>query len=643
MIRENQNIYVRIFYILILIFGLWSNVAQAQLVTRTTNSTGGPIPNSTNCSNILARDFSNTGPVGTIKDVNFTIVISHPRRSDLIVELDAPGAGPNVTLVNRVGGNAGNLNVILDNQANPPVSITSHNNNDIVGPSPFGSFIPAPGSLNSFNNLLAGGTWTLRVCDQRNGMSGSFVRADLDITRFNADLSLTKTVDNNRPRNGEIVNYTLSVSNNAASEIAANNVTVRDVLPAEFQLVGTSGFGTFTGSIWTVGNVPVGVTRTITLSVRANGAAGSVINDEAEISQSSEQDADSTPNNGAVGEDDYASVSLTILNTPGTPPDLATNICRPAGVGTSLLEWDGFGWPSGSLTHMGNVTGLGTVSFAVSTNSSFVSPLQVNGTNTGGLQREGSLHQNILVPAGGQSTTTVITLPTPVPGAQFSLFDVDGNPLNVRDRVTIRGSYLGNMVIPILTQGVTHTISGNQATGFTLSNASSSDGNLVVTFTQPIDGITIVYEGLNTLSAGAPLPESVSIYDILFCQPAAQVGIAKTSRVISDPVNGTANPKAIPGAIVQYCLSFNNAGISSADNIVATDVLPGTVTLIAGTIRSGPDCDNATTIEDDDPFDPPASEPDGIAASGAGQNILVQIFTLAPGGAAAVTFDALLQ
>lgn len=44
--------------------------------------------------------------------------------------------------------------------------------------------------------------------------------------------------------------------------------------------------------------------------------------------------------------------------------------------------------------------------------------------------------------------------------------------------------------------------------------------------------------------------------------------VAKQSRVISDPVNGTTNPKFIPGALVEYCIVVSNAATGAPANTV---------------------------------------------------------------------------
>ncbi|EDL49984.1 hypothetical protein ED21_25973 [Erythrobacter sp. SD-21] len=68
-----------------------------------------------------------------------------------------------------------------------------------------------------------------------------------------------------------------------------------------------------------------------------------------------------------------------------------------------------------------------------------------------------------------------------------------------------------------------------------------------------------------------------------FVVTAADVTVTKTSRIISDPVNSTTNPKAIPGAIIEYCIVVANAaGSATATNVNVNDELPADVSYSAG-------------------------------------------------------------
>lgn len=79
-----------------------------------------------------------------------------------------------------------------------------------------------------------------------------------------------------------------------------------------------------------------------------------------------------------------------------------------------------------------------------------------------------------------------------------------------------------------------------------------------------------------------------------FTVAAAALTITKTSKVVEDPINGTTNPKAIPGATIEYCIIVANAsGSATASNVAISDPLPTTVTydgggvFIDGTVTSG--------------------------------------------------------
>lgn len=66
---------------------------------------------------------------------------------------------------------------------------------------------------------------------------------------------------------------------------------------------------------------------------------------------------------------------------------------------------------------------------------------------------------------------------------------------------------------------------------------------------------------------------------------AALLTVTKTSRVISDPVNNTTNPKMIPGAVVEYCISVaNGAGAATATNVAISDPVPANTTFVASSI-----------------------------------------------------------
>jgi uncharacterized repeat protein (TIGR01451 family) len=77
----------------------------------------------------------------------------------------------------------------------------------------------------------------------------------------------------------------------------------------------------------------------------------------------------------------------------------------------------------------------------------------------------------------------------------------------------------------------------------------------------------------------------------------ANITVLKTSRVVSDPVNFSNNPKAIPGATVEYCITVANAAnAATATDVNVIDDLPSDVTFVADSTRINGDanCTNGT-------------------------------------------------
>jgi uncharacterized repeat protein (TIGR01451 family) len=106
-------------------------------------------------------------------------------------------------------------------------------------------------------------------------------------------------------------------------------------------------------------------------------------------------------------------------------------------------------------------------------------------------------------------------------------------------------------------------------------------GSLGATITQTSGANT---SGVDTVFADSTLGGNVLRDGIHFAEDdytilAASLTATKTSRVISDPFNGSTNPKMIPGAVVEYCIAVANAaGSATAGGISVTDNLPAETT-----------------------------------------------------------------
>ena len=145
------------------------------------------------------------------------------------------------------------------------------------------------------------------------------------ITPQTADLSITKAVSNGTPNVGDVVTFTISLSN--AGSVAGTGVSVQDIVPEGYSnvaAISASGVETATNQVdWTGLTVPVG-TDTVTLTFDATveaptGAANEYING-VEITAADQFDPDSDPasdsdtddNGDGIPDDDEATVGVVI-------------------------------------------------------------------------------------------------------------------------------------------------------------------------------------------------------------------------------------------------------------------------------------------------------------------------------------------
>ncbi|MGJ8537356.1 MAG: proprotein convertase P-domain-containing protein [Parasphingopyxis sp.] len=626
--------------------GSFFAVAAHAQTTVYTNSTDGAVnETATPCSasGYLVRNFS-VGTSYTVSDVDIGVLLAHSYRGDLLMYLQSP-SGTRVQIFTGTGNGASNFNVRMDGSAG--TSVTTHTADDTATagttvPPYQRSFAPA-NALSAFNGQNSQGTWRLEICDRYNQDSGNFYQADLFLTQIPtnyADLSLSKSVSNSSPANGTSITYTLSLTNAGSSPQTATAVTIADSLPLGVSYSSHSGYGSYdSGSgTWTVPSIAPGQTRTLTITATVTATSGATVTNTAEVSASSVADIDSTPGNGDSSEDDYDTATFTVsgTRTAGTPPSLSA-VCLP--INQTLFDWNTRSWTAGALNASYDVTNIGTIIFDISTNGTFVnSTPDDTSSNTGGFGgTQQALYQYLEYSNRDQVATTVLTLPTAVPGLQFTVFDIDFAANDFADKLTVTGTFNGAPVMPVLTNGIANYVMGNVAIGDAGSGGTSADGNVVVTFLSPVDTVTIVY-GNHITAPADPDGQAASIYDFNFCNPETTLSVTKISSLISDPVNNTADPYAIPGAVIEYCILISNPGSATATSVTATDSLPANITYTAGSLNSGPNCAAATTAEDDDATG--ADESDPFGASVSGTTITATAASLGPSAAFALKFRA---
>ncbi|MBE7465310.1 MAG: DUF11 domain-containing protein [Planctomycetes bacterium] len=135
-------------------------------------------------------------------------------------------------------------------------------------------------------------------------------QSSITVSPLQADLSLTKSVDNPTPIFGADVVFTLTVLNSGPGDTFG--VTVQDSLPTGLTYVSDDGMGAYDSGtgVWTVG--ALAVAGTAELQITATVMTTNPVQNVAEVTASAALDPDSTPGNaGTADEDDDASATVT--------------------------------------------------------------------------------------------------------------------------------------------------------------------------------------------------------------------------------------------------------------------------------------------------------------------------------------------
>jgi len=115
-----------------------------------------------------------------------------------------------------------------------------------------------------------------------------------------------------------------------------------------------------------------------------------------------------------------------------------------------------------------------------------------------------------------------------------------------------------------------------------LNSGSSVTLNITVTVDAGTGGTTITNTAAITNSNRIDPDSSNDSSSLNIIVVAPDITVLKSSLVITDPINGSTNPKAIPGATVLYSVQVTNQGLGTADvdTMIITDPIPANTTLV---------------------------------------------------------------
>lgn len=436
-----------------------------------------------------------------------------------------------------------------------------------------------------------------------------------------ADLSLDKTVNDTTPNVGDIITFAIVVRNDGPDP--ATGVSATDPLPTGLDFVSSSTFngGYDSGSgLWAIGDLTVGDEARLDIVARVVGS-GSLTN-EAEVFSSDVADPDSVPGNGTAGEDDIASVGMTV------PPAADLNLTK-----TTDNPEPGLGETVNftiTLTNEGPdpATNI-TVNEALPPELSFVTATPSQGTFNGttwslsnlAVGASATLQVQTTLVSGGSGITNTVEVMT------SDLFDPDSTPGN---------GVVGEDDLDTLTVNVVSDLSMTKtdspdpvSVGNTLiwtlsitNNGPSDADNVIVSDSLPsgvIFNSATPSQGSCNESGGTVTcnlgmvsngnTETVTI-DVQVSPSFASTSLSNSASVTSDNVDpnpgdnsdsedtvvegsdlsitkvDVADPVAV-GTNLQWTLTVQNDGPSNASNVQVVDTLPSGTTFVSAVPSQG--------------------------------------------------------
>lgn len=157
-----------------------------------------------------------------------------------------------------------------------------------------------------------------------------------------------------------------------------------------------------------------------------------------------------------------------------------------------------------------------------------------------------------------------------------------------------QGAVTGTSTVPGPASPGTSTFSGGDSVDLVQLFTSGSASGYSITFecTRESDGAVVATTG-SGLNRQISMPLDSSVTCLWTDTPSTPLTVVKLAVVKSDPFNGTSNPKAIPGAVMEYQIVLTNPAPVAVDSgtLVVVDPVPEHASLRVaniGGVNSGP-------------------------------------------------------
>lgn len=429
-----------------------------------------------------------------------------------------------------------------------------------------------------------------------------------------ADLSITKLVDNTNPAVGEVVTYTIIVTN--AGPDTAFDISVVDQLPAGVSYVASApSQGTYNPStgIWGVGALANGASATLLLSASINfSAAGQTIvntatvldaytpdiysgGNTAQASLTVKQDAElvitkqvSEPR-PIVGQ--VITYTVTVTNRgPNTALSVIVNDLLPVGLAyvsssPSQGTYDQLTgeWTVGSISNGASATMLlfaqvaaGTESQTI-TNTATVFDAYVGDIYSGNNSASASI---TVIPATNLSITKTVDYPNPKVGDMitFSLHVANLGPTVALDV----------MVSDVLPTGLSYLSSTASQGSYSVLDGTWTIGTLAASSTATLQ----IVASVDLSAAGQTITNTATVFDPYTGDPYRENNTASATLVVQANANLVVTKAASPQSPISdqpfsYTITVTNYGPNTAPAVQVYDVIPVLLTYLSSSASQG--------------------------------------------------------
>jgi uncharacterized repeat protein (TIGR01451 family) len=300
-------------------------------------------PNSTpNNNNKFENDQSEVTLVPQVANLSLVKQINdlNPLSGDIVTfSLTITNAGPNTATNISIGDVIPNGYSNISNISNGGI-LTGSNLNWIIPSLANGSNlvltyqakVEKPGAGISFKNIaqVTGVDQFDPNSTPNNNVPTEDDQSQVTAVPKEANLNLTKQVNDLTPNQGDIVTFTITVQNTGPD--AATNILIQDVIPNGYSNISNvSNSGTVVGNTleWSILNLTNGASQTMTYQALVNApTVGTNFTNSVQVMAVDQYDPNSTPGNNVVGEDDQAQVT-TVPNVANLSLIKTTSDTKP--------------------------------------------------------------------------------------------------------------------------------------------------------------------------------------------------------------------------------------------------------------------------------------------------------------------------